>query len=92
MAAFSRNTLSRYTTGIPSPPSLPDHYTLPPAERPSQKGGRAKQKPSGSGRTAWGDIPFGGTDQLGYCQPRPLSSLRLRFMSSPTTSLAGFPW
>ena len=31
MAAFSRNTLSRYTTGIPSPPSLPDHYTLPPA-------------------------------------------------------------
>ena len=56
------------------------------------KGGRAKQKPSGSGRTAWGDIPFGGTAQLGYCQPRPLSSLRLRFMSSPTTSLAGLPW
>ncbi len=92
MAAFSRNTLSRYTTGIPSPPSLPDHYTLPPAERPSQKGdGQNKSRPAAAGRLG-GDIPFGGTAQLGYCQPRPLSSLRLRFMSSPTTSLAGFPW
>ena len=51
MAAFSRNTLSRYTTGIPSPPSLPDHYTLPPAERPSQKGdGHNKSRPAAAGR------------------------------------------
>ena len=51
MAAFSRNTLSRYTTGIPSPPSLPDHYTLPPAERPSQKGdGQNKSRPAEAGR------------------------------------------
>ena len=51
MAAFSRNTLSRYTTGIPSPPSLPDHYTLPPAERPSQKGdGQNKIRPAAAGR------------------------------------------
>ena len=63
-----------------------------PSGKTVAKGGRAKQKPSGECRTAWGNIPFGGTDQLGYCQPRPLSSLRLRFMSSPTTSLAGFPW
>ena len=51
MATFSRNTLSRYTTGIPSPPSLPDHYTLPPAERPSQKGdGQNKSRPAAAGR------------------------------------------
>ena len=51
MAAFSRNTLSRYTTSIPSPPSLPDHYTLPPAERPSQKGdGQNKSRPAAAGR------------------------------------------
>ena len=51
MAAFSRNTLSRYTTVIPSPPALPDHYTLPPAERPPQKGdGQNKSRPAAAGR------------------------------------------
>ena len=53
MAAFSRNTLSRYTTGIPSPPLPPcwDHYSPPPAERPSQKGdGQNKSRPAEAGR------------------------------------------
>ena len=53
MAAFSRNTLSRYTTGIPSPPSLPrrGHYSPPPPERLSQKGdGQNKSRPAEAGR------------------------------------------